>query len=563
MAIPRAFRWTSTPLMLLAMAACQKNPSSSSTSSTPSTPQQQAASKKIISAEPTSFDAIARHLDPGGGFYFFLSTENFLKAASTKLAQLQPLLLGSMPSENRAKATEAWDYASRIASQSGLNEISGFGISSIAVEPGYYQTKWMLHHYEGNGNGVLWKLNGNASDALEIISYLPERTALASSGDFSLQPVWNLLNKEAATKPELRQGIDLFARQLEANAGLKLVDLIASVGPRYAVVVTLDESRQATLPSAPGRKPLTVPEPGLAILIQVKDPALLGRVEQELAKIPGIVIADDGDLKLRSIPVPVPLPFLRPAVAWQKDTLVLSSNEALIREMFEVKAGKKPGLAASENFKKLTADLPAPACQFQVIAPIFQKTLLDIQIAAAQQPNTPPEAQRFLEFFASSSAANWACSVVQDTPEGWIGFSRGATGPTQIAGIGSVAPAAILAGIATPAFISVRERGKQTKSLSRAKQIYLGCRLYAGDHDGNFPATLDELVPQYLPNKSILTDPMAPDAEGVGYHYFGGKDTDAPNKVLLVSKAAGKNNTRVVITCDGAGRIKPATENGL
>lgn len=46
---------------------------------------------------------------------------------------------------------------------------------------------------------------------------------------------------------------------------------------------------------------------------------------------------------------------------------------------------------------------------------------------------------------------------------------------------------AILASIALPAFVSVQERGFQTKDLSNAKQIGLACKLYAGDHDGLFP----------------------------------------------------------------------------
>ncbi len=46
---------------------------------------------------------------------------------------------------------------------------------------------------------------------------------------------------------------------------------------------------------------------------------------------------------------------------------------------------------------------------------------------------------------------------------------------------------AVLASIALPAFVSVQERGFQTKDLSNAKQIGLACKLYAGDHDGLFP----------------------------------------------------------------------------
>ena len=50
-----------------------------------------------------------------------------------------------------------------------------------------------------------------------------------------------------------------------------------------------------------------------------------------------------------------------------------------------------------------------------------------------------------------------------------------------------IAIIAILASLALPVFASVLDRAKQTKDLSNAKQIGLGCRLFAADHDGVFP----------------------------------------------------------------------------
>lgn len=78
---------------------------------------------------------------------------------------------------------------------------------------------------------------------------------------------------------------------------------------------------------------------------------------------------------------------------------------------------------------------------------------------------------------------------------------------------------AILAGIALPVFSQVQERGAQTKDLSNAKQIGLGCKLFAGDNDGRFPnfqkgapaapvANANEafrnLIPEYIPTEKIF-----------------------------------------------------------
>ena len=113
----------------------------------------------------------------------------------------------------------------------------------------------------------------------------------------------------------------------------------------------------------------------------------------------------------------------------------------------------------------------------------------------------------------------------------------------------------LLAGIALPVFGEVRERGNQTKALSNAKQIGTACKIYAAKNDGKFPAKLEDLIPEYLPDAEILAcrypDPKNP----VAFEYFGGSEKDDPQKVLLSSPAVpGKG--RVFIYVDGSGIVK-------
>lgn len=117
---------------------------------------------------------------------------------------------------------------------------------------------------------------------------------------------------------------------------------------------------------------------------------------------------------------------------------------------------------------------------------------------------------------------------------------------------------AILAGIALPVFSEVQLRGKQMQSMSHAKQIAIGCKLYATEHEDLFPKTLEELVPEFLPDRSVFVCPLSP-TEAMGYEYFGGKDTDPPENVLLVSKAADRRGRRVVIHVDASGVIEKYT----
>lgn len=477
------FPRVSAALILLAVGGCQKAPVNSSSQS-PQNPAQSPLSvpRKLVSAEPSSFDQVTRNLDAGGSAYLYLSTETFLKQASDKLAEVAPVLLSAakMSGVEKDKAEAAWKSISRVTATSGLKEITGFGASSIALSPGYYQTKWMLHHYEGKGDGFLWKLSGSASDALDIIAYLPANTAMAGSGDFTFEPIWNALTQEAATNSDLHEKLQSITQPFEQMSGLKLDHLLASIGPSYSYVLTLDETRKATLPGGPGGNSITLPEPALAVLIQVKDEALLARLDQELTKAPGVVNADQPEMKVRVIPVPVPMPFVRPAVAWKKDLLILTSNEALARELFDVKAGKKAGIAGSAEFKKMMANMPAQASQFQFVTPVFQKTVKELQTTAMQgNPGVDPAVQQMLMQMIGSDKPQWSCSMVQDTPEGLLGTIHSASGATQVVAIGAAAPVGLLSAFAVPNFLRAHKRSQATRVLEDLRIIDAAIDQYA------------------------------------------------------------------------------------
>jgi len=450
--------WFTAALMLSSLAACQKNTYENAAPA----PVLPPATPKIVSAEPSSFDAIAKHLNPGGGMYFYLSTESFLKAASDRLSEMVPMFMSMCKMDDAAKSkTEAaWKSLSQFTAQSGVKDITGFGASSIALEPGYYQTKWMVHHNEANGNGLLWKIHGSTPNALDFASYLPAKTALASSGNLKLEPIWNALNQEATTNADLKQGIDLATQQFQEKTGLNLPALLASLGPNYSMVITLDETRMTTIPGGSNGQTLTIPEPGLAIFIQVQNDVLINRLDQQLSALPMVTKSVEGDLQMRSVSMPLPMPFLRPVVAWKKGLLILTSSDLLLHEMLDVKAGKKPGLAAEAGFKKLITGLPTTGCKFGYVAPSFQKTINDMQFQTMQKGNatTDPAMQKFMQYVQSLTQTGAACGVVEETSEGWIGTSHGNTGPDKIVALCAVAPVAIIAGAAVPAVIAAREK---------------------------------------------------------------------------------------------------------
>jgi len=122
------------------------------------------------------------------------------------------------------------------------------------------------------------------------------------------------------------------------------------------------------------------------------------------------------------------------------------------------------------------------------------------------------------------------------------------------------AVAAIVAGQALPFIGEAQMRAKQTKSIMQAKQIGVACRLYATDHAGKFPKTLEELVPKYLPNQQLFICPLSGPGVPMGYQYFGGTDRD---KILLMSVFQDPTGKRVVVHSDCSAMFQQPAPNLL
>lgn len=100
------------------------------------------------------------------------------------------------------------------------------------------------------------------------------------------------------------------------------------------------------------------------------------------------------------------------------------------------------------------------------------------------------------------------------------------------------------------------------RCLSNAKQIGTACIIYAVDNNGDFPKNLDQLVPEYLPDRSIFSSPLAPKYGSVDYEYLGSglNDTDSAGKVLLRGRYTTTDGTRSVMRFDAKGKLAGLVE---
>src|SRR5664280_388703 len=431
------------------------------------------STKPVVSAEKNSFKEVTSRLDPGGSLYLYLSTEQFLSDLSHKVNAMRPALLSipNLDTDQQANLARALDLVTNLITQSGVQDVSGFGMSSVASEPGFYHTKSFLHHYPDKGTGFLWNIMGQQAHALAGLEMLPTNTALAFFSDGDLPLVWSVIQKQAAQSgfPQTQEFLEKFPGQFQKATGVSLVSLLNSLGGEYGLVMTLDPSKMVPVP-IPTSQPVAIPEPGLAIVIKVKDDTIFNRIDQELGKKgQQIVRVDKPDLKMRTMSLPLPLPLqLRPTIASSKGYLFIATTDTMIQEMLAVRDGQHPGLKGTDEFKHLAKNIPEEGNRFALLSERFGQTFKDIQRSAMQMKGNAPQ-QLMQSLF--NAKAGFCYSVGGNTSEGWFTVANSSSSPANtLAAVAAVGPA-VLAGIAIPNFVKARETSQRNACINNLRQL--------------------------------------------------------------------------------------------
>lgn len=517
-------------------------------------------------APATSFDEVTARLDRGGSFYLYLSAAQWLEGLSGRVDTWRDLLLSSLPKDqpdnaDRQQIEQGFNLASKFVRQSGLEQITGFGASFVTLEPGLFRNVTFVHHGKDTEKGLFATAFGAAPHALPELDLLPADTALASYGDFDLArvltTVYTLL--EESGNPDLKKAVDDGLAKFTMLAGMPPDAALASLGGSQGIILTLDPAKRIDIP-VKGGKTLSMPLPRLALLVRTNDDRIFQRLDLALGFVPNVVKTDEPGLRMRRVSFPaLPNLTLHAAVAQWDNLLVITSDEKLIRDL---QAAQKSGngLKSTPVFAKLAAGLPTEGNGFSVVTARFGETLNRVRAEMMTgDGGMPPEQKALMEKFAFMQDVSTTYSVRAHLDNGWLSVSKGSRGIDQVLLPLAAVPAALMAaGIANSASEGALTKGKASHSLANAKQIALACKLYAGDHDGKFPPTLDDLLPTYLGTRTIFVSPFAP-GEPMGYTYTPGlTDNSPPDTVLLEDKHSVQEHQRVVVHVDCSGEVTKA-----
>ncbi len=123
--------------------------------------------------------------------------------------------------------------------KSGVGEISGVGMSNLALEEDLWRSKMFVHHQPGKGSGLIWDMFGEQPHTLEALSLAPDNTAALVHSDLNVKRV---IDWADAVFGEMLGG-----ESIMANAPPEVQDILDSFGNEAGFLMTLDSENKMTL----------------------------------------------------------------------------------------------------------------------------------------------------------------------------------------------------------------------------------------------------------------------------------------------------------------------------
>jgi hypothetical protein len=428
----------------------------------------------IASAVKTSFNEATAQLDPGGDFYLYLGTAQWLEGLSTKIGHWREKV-AAMPSlkpEDAVNVNKAFDIVTRLIADSGLEDISGLGLSSVEIEKGLFRNKALLHHYPGKGAGFLWQFGGKEPHALTGLDLLPADTVLAIFSDADLPLLWTVAKKEVASAdlPQAQAWLEKFPAVFEQKTRLKWDAFLNSLGGEFGFVLTLDPSNSIPIP-LPGAA-LEIPAPGLLFAVKVNDDTIFNRIDEALKANPLATATNRPGLRMRTLAVPLPLPVaLNPSAASSGGYLFIATTDELIENALAVKSGRKPGLKTTDEFKRLAQGLPDRGNQFVFTSQRFARVLVQAQQqAVAANAKTEPQMAQWMQSILGNRPA-FAYSVGVNTPDGCLTVGNGSQSYASTALLAPAFAVGMISAIAIPNFVKARTTSQSNVCINNLRML--------------------------------------------------------------------------------------------
>jgi hypothetical protein len=182
---------------------------------------------------------------------------------------------------------------------------------------------------------------------------------------------------------------------------------------------------------------------------------------------------------------------------------------------------------------------------------LIQNAIMSMQAFGAEQPvnlDLFPTLPDMIARARPAIGASW-----HDKDGVYVAYT-GAGGPAFQMALTPAGTTALIASVMVPSFGRAREVARQTVAQTNARSIAMGCHIYADDHDGNFPPSLETLIDEGHLTLQMLSSPRSWGTDDVDYAYIAGQTTSADPRNILVYETVGAEG-RAVAFVDGSTRF--------
>ena len=542
---------------LILLNACKKEEAPSqitSVTAKPTPPAVRETPPVLVSAEPNSFDEVTAQLDRGGSFYAYVSTEKWLAGLTSQLGNWHNFLQstpGATTSLDQKTYLGLLKFADNLYAHSGVQHSTGVGASSFAITPKVSRDKLFVHHRPGQGDRPFWSAFGKTPQTLSALDFLPPHTAIAGFVNCDANAIVAFLQNEIAQSdiPEAKTTLEKGLLQFTTELGLSLQDALGSLADSVGIIITLDSDKPIALP-IPDQK-VSFPAPQVALLFQVKSERIFRQMDKMIESHAHLTKIDQADLHLRILPSLNDLPLeVCPTIAQWGGYLIVATGEKIVRDIIAAKTTGQ-GLKNTPEFSQLASGLPKVGNGFFIATALAGNQVARLQKEMiATQPSTTPAQLTLAKKLLEANKSHSFYTVISHLPNGWLAINQS----IQLESPTSSTPAN--SATTPPMLTSLRSKAQAAASLSNARQIAMACKLYAADHGGKFPPSLQGLVPDYLPNAAIFVSPFAP-SEPIGYIYHPNVDSPPdPKTVLLEDQFSIRENYLIEVDYGGNGKYR-------
>ena len=546
-------------LAVLGLAQCHKSAAPAVVATSPGV-------TLVTEGSSPHFQAVASKLDVGGASFTYAEEENVMGLLGGFFEEI----FKNMPQKEKAQLPPNFSFK-KMMGMTGLDSIKATGTSSRKVSVG------MNHHrsfaYTPEGRKGFLSLTGGPAEPLLAPALAPQDTDLALEFPLHLKDLvaeaWPVI-LESVPKDQ-RAMMEAMASAPQPALGMSYREMAEKLSVRVALFATMMPEQKLSAPGAA----VSLPGVNAAIVIDklgwIKD-VLKAQVlpmfqapgaPVEVQNVKGAIVG-----RFRGPMGPPPMDF-QPVFMLDEagDRLIIATRPGY----YDAVMAKGEKLGTQPEFAGVWKGMPAEGNGCLFLSKRLMGTVVDgikaegaASVAKATgKDKASSEMAMSLINMLSSHARYPQAFCFANQPDGILSVSNSSIPTMNPGSFSSITTLAVLSSLAVPAFSKVQQSSAQVKTLSNGRQVLIALKSHAVEHDGKYPAKLQDLIDSgALTKPELLTVASGPGAEPKPWLYDSTLTPQSAGITIVlaapeVTQGSGGKQTRVVIRNDGRAEALP------